>query len=233
MVDSFRGERRELNAEIDRLRGVISRLKPSTADAGVQCDGAQTTDAGAQCDTAQTTDAGAQCDVTRESRTLVVAAEKRLEQVTHTAQERHVRLKALHAKLESVGFNKSSNGVWDLDTYANLRDRAQRLKSANDEKDSANRTLKDEIDGLKQKIQRDAQPYHEQRIASTMLAKKSVWERSTGHIVDSYAECPVCERCSQMLTFSLTFCSAALAISVLWRLPHKCLTNASQMPHKC
>ena len=89
---------------------------------------------------------------TRESRTLVVAAEKRLEQVTHTAQERHERLKALHAKLESVGFNKSSRGVWDLDTYANLRDRAQRLKSANDEKDSANRTLKDEIDGLKQKI---------------------------------------------------------------------------------
>ena len=97
---------------------------------------------------------------------------------------------ALHAELEGVGFNKSRKGVWDLDTYANWRDRAQTLESPNDEKDSANRTLKYEIDGLKQKMHPDAKPYHEQRIASTMLAKKAVWERSTGHIVDTYAQCP-------------------------------------------
>ena len=79
------------------------------------------------------------------------------------------------------------------------------------------------------------------------------WERSTGHIVDSCRtsdfrtlaaasqtltfSLTFCSAAlaistlaaaSQMLTFSLTFCSAALAISVLWRLPHKC----SQMPHK-
>ena len=87
----------------------------------------------------------------------------------------------------------AQEGRFNLNTYSNLRERAQTLKVANDNKDLANRKLKDEIANLKLTIHKHAQPWHEQRIASTMIAKKAVWERSTAHMVDTYAECPVCE----------------------------------------
>ena len=124
----------------------------------------------------------------RESRTLAAATQKKVDENLFKK-----RLKALHSELESVGFDKSKEGRFNLNTYSNLRERAQTLKVANDNKDLANRKLKDEIANLKLTIHKHAQPWHEQRIASTMIAKKAVWERSTAHMVDTYAECPVCE----------------------------------------
>ena len=182
MVDSFRGERRELNAEIDRLRGVISRLKPSTADAGVQCDGAQTTDAGAQCDTAQTADAGAQCDVKKgRANPCVVCKRYKLE------------LETAGITIHKGGPFKGSIDLGPIEVY---KERAEVLSRDLADKGVELRELNAKMSKLTSQAHADAPQRHAERLASTMICKKAVWERSTCHMVDTYAECPVCEGAS-------------------------------------
>ena len=106
--------------------------------------------------------------------------------------------KGYKLQLETVGIRPFQGGPFkgslDLTAIEVYKERAEVLARDLANKGAELRELSEAMRKLKELY--DSPQRHAERLASTMIAKKAVWERSTAHIVESYAECPVCEGAS-------------------------------------